>query len=184
MVKKQDVWNSVDLGVHPHQPYYNLEMWDFIERHQPKPTEVVVEIGSQWGEFAFGYLSRFKPLRYFAIDPWPTSALLRSWIKRMDAWVWKNAFPIRQKSADWLPFHFEKIDLLYIDGSHEIEDVQRDLDLWVPLVRSGGLLLGHDWTNRRVRRVALEFFKRRWKEKPEISNSGPDNEQAFWKVIP
>jgi predicted O-methyltransferase YrrM len=36
------------------------------------------------------------------------------------------------------------VDFLFIDGDHEYEGVQRDLDLYAPLVRDGGLIAFHD----------------------------------------
>jgi predicted O-methyltransferase YrrM len=36
------------------------------------------------------------------------------------------------------------VDVLFIDGDHEYEGVQRDLDLYAPLVREGGLIAFHD----------------------------------------
>lgn len=44
-------------------------------------------------------------------------------------------------AADLLPF---QIDFVYIDGNHESEYVQRDIDLWSPKVKKGGIIAGHD----------------------------------------
>ena len=37
------------------------------------------------------------------------------------------------------------IDFVFIDASHEYEDVKRDLELWLPKVKQGGALGGHDY---------------------------------------
>ena len=42
-------------------------------------------------------------------------------------------------------FDDASIDFLFIDGSHEYEDVKEDLRLWLPKVKSGGTLAGHDY---------------------------------------
>jgi cephalosporin hydroxylase len=36
------------------------------------------------------------------------------------------------------------VDFLFIDGDHSYEGVKRDYELWLPLVRSGGLVAFHD----------------------------------------
>jgi predicted O-methyltransferase YrrM len=36
-------------------------------------------------------------------------------------------------------------DLIYIDGSHEYEDVISDIDSYLPLVRKGGIFFGDDY---------------------------------------
>jgi len=41
------------------------------------------------------------------------------------------------------------IDLLFIDGCHEMNSVYKDLELWVPRMKKNGLLLMHDMSNRK-----------------------------------
>lgn len=36
-------------------------------------------------------------------------------------------------------------DFVYLDGDHSYEGIKEDLRVWWPLVRSGGVLCGHDW---------------------------------------
>lgn len=38
-----------------------------------------------------------------------------------------------------------RFDLFFIDASHEKHDVLRDIGLWKPLVKPGGILCGHDY---------------------------------------
>lgn len=40
------------------------------------------------------------------------------------------------------------LDFVYIDGNHAGEAVKRDIDLWWPKVRPGGILGGHDLYTR------------------------------------
>jgi len=38
-----------------------------------------------------------------------------------------------------------QVDLAFIDAAHDPQSVCRDVELFRPLVRSGGILAGHDW---------------------------------------
>ncbi len=39
----------------------------------------------------------------------------------------------------------ETIDFCFIDGSHEYEDVKKDILAYLPKVKKGGILAGHDY---------------------------------------
>jgi hypothetical protein len=39
-------------------------------------------------------------------------------------------------------------DMVYIDGDHHYETVISDIELWLPKVREGGVLAGHDYGGR------------------------------------
>lgn len=45
---------------------------------------------------------------------------------------------VSQRQGRW------QFDLFFIDASHEKHDVLRDIELWAPLVRAGGILAFHD----------------------------------------
>jgi hypothetical protein len=38
-----------------------------------------------------------------------------------------------------------KIDAAFVDDGHAVQDVQRDIRNLLPLLKSGGILCGHDW---------------------------------------
>jgi predicted O-methyltransferase YrrM len=45
----------------------------------------------------------------------------------------------------------ESVDLLYIDGDHETESAVKDIRNYVPKVRPGGVIAGHDINSEKVR---------------------------------
>jgi len=53
---------------------------------------------------------------------------------------------IEKKSKDAsLDFEDNSLDWVYLDASHGYEAVLGDLECWVPKVKSGGLIMGHDY---------------------------------------
>lgn len=51
-------------------------------------------------------------------------------------------------------------DMIFIDGSHAYVDVKKDIELSIPLLNTGGLLCGHDYSySADVKRAVTEVFK-------------------------
>ena len=50
-----------------------------------------------------------------------------------------------------------RADLIYLDGSHEEEDVYQDIVAWWDLVSRGGVLVGDDWSWDGVRMAVSRF---------------------------
>ena len=51
--------------------------------------------------------------------------------------------------------------LVFIDATHSEESVREDIKLWTPKVRSGGIVCGHDYNNKRFPGVKVavdEYF--------------------------
>ncbi|HUU30908.1 MAG TPA: class I SAM-dependent methyltransferase [Phycisphaerae bacterium] len=48
------------------------------------------------------------------------------------------------------------LDFVFVDADHTFDAVLRDLRLWVPKVRRGGIISGHDWYENRRR---FELFQ-------------------------
>ncbi len=57
-------------------------------------------------------------------------------------------------------FEDESIDFLFIDGDHNTDAVYKDLTLWYPKVKTGGIISGHDymWVDARVKQAVDKFF--------------------------
>ena len=51
-----------------------------------------------------------------------------------------------------------QIDMLWVDGDHLYESVKTDLDAWLPLVKPGGLVCGHDYGRDYLQRAVHEHF--------------------------
>ena len=56
--------------------------------------------------------------------------------------------PIRMTSIEASKLYEDNsLDFVFIDASHEYEDVKEDILAWLPKVKKGGVLAGHDYDN-------------------------------------
>jgi hypothetical protein len=151
-------------------------MFVLAERMKPRPR-VVVEIGSFCGWWAHRCLRALSDVRLYCVDPWSPNwsekiRRKRPWDSGDDIfneWRWNTmdfggrAIPIRMTSDEaatgWLcPYVDPKIDFLFIDGDHSFRQVLSDLVNWVPKVRPGGLIVGHDADKPKVRKAVDKFW--------------------------
>ena len=55
-------------------------------------------------------------------------------------------------------FSYGYFDLVYIDGEHSYSEVKRDIKLWLPRIKQGGYLSGHDISFNSVGRAVKELL--------------------------
>jgi predicted O-methyltransferase YrrM len=75
----------------------------------------------------------------------------------VEAGVSANVRLIPALTADAAAYWRQPIDVLYIDADHSYRGVRADLDLWVPHVRPGGLVVGDDYGHRLYPGVAAAW---------------------------
>ena len=67
-------------------------------------------------------------------------------------------FPVPSvTAAQWCALRGIRAELIYIDASHEEDDVYQDLVVWWDQVRDGGILFGDDWAWDGVRLAVQRF---------------------------
>jgi predicted O-methyltransferase YrrM len=121
---------------------------------------VIVEIGSWKGKstICLGLGSRAgKGVKIFAVDPHADyrHGDFKDNIER--AGISDLVTPVKGLSQEVVSDFDEPIELLFVDGSHEEDDVRDDFEQWVPKVVEGGVVAFHDTTwHAGVRRVVAE----------------------------
>lgn len=102
--------------------------------HFGKPASLVLGIKQSWDEIHQEFLDLFKDVPF---------------VKH-----------IRERS-DVAERHFKpsSIDMVWIDGLHTEIAVETDLKLWHPLVKSGGIVSGHDWRSGSVRKGIANYIE-------------------------
>lgn len=115
-----------------------------------------VELGTHRGQFAVSILRRWRGERLYCVDHWepyddsdPASCIsdreedfhaARSILAKFP-----EAVLVRKESLQAAnDFNDLSLDFVYIDACHQYRAVKRDLEIWWPKIKPGGLLMGHD----------------------------------------
>ncbi len=158
------------------------------------PVRVVVEIGSFLGK-STRFIAQKLPQggRVYAVDHWKGNREHQN-PRRTDVYprldhlyerflsnvihanLCDKIFPIKASSLEAVKIIQEQPDLVFVDGSHEYEDVLSDLAAWYSRLGPGGVLCGDDWSwggkNLPVQRAVIDFA---YKERVEYFAKG-----AIW----
>lgn len=131
-----------------------------------------VEVGSWKGKssafMCVEIANSNKDIHFFCVDTWEgslehtgTENLFYQFMSNMKPV--KNYFcPYKMASLDAATlFDDQSVDFVFIDASHEYEDVLADIKAWYPKVKQGGLLAGHDYDDNwpGVKRAVQETFE-------------------------
>ncbi len=134
------------------------------------PNSRMVEIGSYRGESAVIFLMA-GVAHIYCVDPWEpgydvmdsTSFLdfedvERGFDQRMAHSLYADKFTKMKMTSSEAAGHFDGayLDAVYIDGNHQEAAVAEDIRLWLPKIRPGGVIAGHDFDTWRGVQRAVE----------------------------
>jgi predicted O-methyltransferase YrrM len=88
-------------------------------------------------------------------------------------------FTMIEKTSDDAAELFEdgSMDFIFVDGLHTYEQVLKDCQNYWPKLKSGGYLIGHDYTKiQDVNRAATEFIK-------SVGKEVETAKQDLWYII-
>lgn len=117
-----------------------------------------VEVGSWKGKssafMCVEIANSGKDIEFFCVDTWAGSIEHQNF-KDLDKLYFTFLdnmrpleslyFPLKLSSKEaYKKFKDESLDFVFIDASHEYEDVLEDLKIWFPKVKKGGVFAGHD----------------------------------------
>lgn len=125
----------------------------------------IVEIGSYLGRSTRAMLDHTQGIVY-AIDDWkgPRDVYLSKEQRTELYEQFKRNCDYHKNLVVYKIDHSQAVivgvipDMVFIDGSHEYEDVKRDIETWLPKISKGGLLCGHDADREDVQQAVLELL--------------------------
>lgn len=143
----------------------DFKFYDFLYEQTPNEARVV-EIGSFKGRsssyFATLIANGENPIVFFCVDTWQGSeehqkgasaedkdvvngTLFETFIKNMEP-VKGYYFCLKFPSLEAADIFVEnELDAVFIDAAHDYENVKADILAWLPKIKSGGIISGHDY---------------------------------------
>jgi hypothetical protein len=137
---------------------FRSQLGDYLNSHGL--TGVGVELGVSTGLFSEQLLRHWLGRTLCLIDPWRhLSDYLDSFNasdkimarrleiarRRLEPWQERLRWFLETSEVAAKRFARGSCDFVYIDANHSYQHVCRDLQLWYPKVRPGGLFAGHDY---------------------------------------
>jgi predicted O-methyltransferase YrrM len=122
---------------------------------------VIVEIGSCQGRSAAYMAAALRPkskVLIYCVDLWmlgvgrtpdrhhSPGGYLRFKGNLFSLRLFKHIVPIMCESTKLAKVWTQEIDLLFIDGGHQYEEVKADYESWGKFVKPGGVIAFHDYT--------------------------------------
>jgi len=155
--------------------YFNYQL--FYDMVAAKNYKTLVELGV-WKGHSICYLAdklRNKDVNIYAVDLWDETYKYDDdphlkYQKPHLYDIWKENVKDANldgkikdiKSITWeaaSKFEDNSVDFVFIDADHEYSSVIKDIDAWLPKIKIGGMLAGHDYFNPcRVKEAVDEKF--------------------------
>lgn len=121
--------------------------------------KVGAEIGVELGHYSEILARRNPGVHLYCVDAWQTWESYREHVRqaKLDAYYEQvvermkpfNATVIRKFSVDAAKdFKDRSLDFCYVDAAHDFLSVTMDLVSWLPKLRSGAVIGGHDFCRR------------------------------------
>lgn len=157
--------------------------------------DIFVEIGSFKGRSAsimgVNIINSNKDIKFYCVDTWEGSEEHQQGALAEDSDVvngklydvfLKNIEPIKdiitpiKKTSEEASKTFadNSLSFVFIDASHDYENVKNDLNCWFPKIKKGGILAGHDAAYPPIIQALNEFCK---------ENSLSYSSSSSWEIL-
>lgn len=149
-------------------------------------SSCIVEVGSYLGAsscfLAVG--AKLKKGHVYCVDTWHNEGMSEGLRDTYEEFLHniqplrKLITPLRGQSVDIARTFDKEIDLLFIDSAHSYEGCSSDVKAWMPHLKSGAMIVFHDygWAEG-VRKTVLEFIK------PIEKKPGEVLENTYWTIV-
>ena len=141
---------SIQAGLTP-----NEKRWLYEAAMSLPENGVYIEVGTDYGGSAFIVSEANPTLTVFSIDPLNGKSKRKRFLKKRFADRLDRVHFVSHKSIDAEEYALNYLrtklsdlpiaDMIFLDGAHTAELITREIELYHPLLRQGGMLCGHDY---------------------------------------
>jgi len=153
------IWRKFHVHRRDNPPYHTWagDRIMIAELFQELGFKVGAEIGVYMGHYSTVICQKNPEAKLYCIDPWDAYYYYTQTSKEKAEGIYaefvKNIGPfknqielVRKISMEAVKeFKDDSLDFIYIDGLHDFDNIMLDLIHWVPKVRVGGIVSGHDY---------------------------------------
>lgn len=134
-----------------------------------------LEIGLAYGNHSDSILSSTQVEKLYGVDPYSNYSeyehdgmcleqgrmnVLCDLVRQRLSYYGDRFEHLRKRSEECAgSFADSFFDFVYVDGNHSWEFVKKDIEMWWPKVREGGVLAGHDYNHPNFPYVTYEVDK-------------------------
>jgi predicted O-methyltransferase YrrM len=156
------IQNEYDLDLNSKMPINipNVNREDLAVLFGELGFKVGAEIGTEKGVYAEMLCEANPELTLYCIDPWQRYGTYVDHVsqdkldefyhitrKRMEPY---DCRLIREFSVEAAKvFRHKTLDFVYIDANHNLQNVINDIYAWLPKIKTGGIISGHDFIKRK-----------------------------------
>jgi predicted O-methyltransferase YrrM len=154
-------------------------LWLAQRAAELQPGDAWVEVGSWKGRSASAVCLSLGPrTNLYCVDTWDgrgevqaagvdSSTSKADFDAVMERIVWKepgrgcDVFSVPLESVKAAKGFTDGVDVVFIDAAHDYDAVKADLEAWLPKLKPGGLLAGHDRNEDGVHRAVVDVLRPR-----------------------
>jgi predicted O-methyltransferase YrrM len=105
---------------------------------------IIINIGACFGTSAMAMLEERQDAFIFSIDTKPSPKEVEH-LQLAGLYQYGRVVRLLGRSQDIGRHWPGLVDMVYVDGSHIFKEVKEDIEVWLPLIKPGGIICFHDY---------------------------------------
>lgn len=164
-MKKFEDYRSMLSHISSTTPLVECEIIWRIAQELPS-NAIIVEIGTGKGRITAMLACLSEDFSIYSVDDYSEACRYAWTAEEAKSFLtsFRNVKLIIKKSEDFAKEFSNFVDMVFVDGSHKYENVCKDIDVWYPKIKIGGIISGHDYDMAEVSKAVIERLNKTFVE--------------------